>query len=291
MGILELLRERARQRAKSHPKDDFLINSVALVENLAEMRALQIVNHSWHIKVTTATGQGLCYYDAVDDPAVIWHELVGANALDVETPFRAVNVALLDAVFSRFERRPWKSYTLCGEAEQEAEARVRAICENALLLFEGRRPRNGSHFTVLDVGVVGGILAYLAEQRGVTVSATDFNVRLVGRRIHGTRVEHGSQTLRLVAEADLVIATGMTIANATLDAIIDAAREHSTALVLMAKTGAHFAPEYCDLGVDMVVAEPFAFGTAPMSGTTVDVYRRGIGPVRGSQSEHASVRR
>jgi hypothetical protein len=63
-----------------------------------------------------------------------------------------------------------------------------------------------------------------------------------------------------VEHSDLAVVTGMTLASNTLADIIAVANSSGTPIVLVAETGAWFAPEYRDAyGIHSVVAEPFPF--------------------------------
>jgi hypothetical protein len=168
------------------------------------------------------------------------------------------------------------------------------------LLLAKRHPKQRTTFTVLNVGVVGSILSILVSQKSlrlppdidVRITASDLYEGVVGTQVHGVTVEHGThgtygfagsdgaripmgvRTLELIADADMAIVTGMTLTNGTLDAILETAIKNKTALVIFAETGAHFATEYCNLGVDVVVSEPFPFYLTCDGPTRIDVYRR-----------------
>jgi hypothetical protein len=97
---------------------------------------------------------------------------------------------------------------------------------------------------------------------------------MIGREIHGVKVEDGYRTNELVGSADLAIVTGMTIATDSLELILEAAHAGGTRLLVFAETGASFGEEYCrTLGVDTVVSEPFPFYI--FQGTSIiEVFRR-----------------
>jgi hypothetical protein len=97
---------------------------------------------------------------------------------------------------------------------------------------------------------------------------------LISNGIHGIPVRHGAHSPELVADCDVALICGETIANNTLSELIQTAREHRTTTVIFAVSGCHFAEEYCrTFGVDAVISEPqpqYLFqGTS-----TVDIYRR-----------------
>jgi hypothetical protein len=66
----------------------------------------------------------------------------------------------------------------------------------------------------------------------------------------------------------------MSLANGTLQGILDAARRAKTKLLIFAQTGHSFAPTYLRLGVDTVVSEPFPFYLSAAGPSEVWVARR-----------------
>jgi uncharacterized protein (DUF4213/DUF364 family) len=124
------------------------------------------------------------------------------------------------------------------------------------------------------VGVVGDVILRLAAETQFEVSAFDYAPDLVGSRVHGVAVQNGRRTLAGVRAADVALVTGMTLWNGSLDRILGTARRAGTKLVLFAETGAHFAEEYCRMGVDCVVSEPFPFYLVCGGPSTLNVHRR-----------------
>jgi uncharacterized protein (DUF4213/DUF364 family) len=126
----------------------------------------------------------------------------------------------------------------------------------------------------VNVGVVGDFLEELRRLKEARVTASDFYQGIVGHRPAGVFVEHGSRTLELVAEADVAVVTGMTLANGTLEDIIATARSSGTRIVVFAETGAHFGSEYCRMGIDVTISEPLPFYLSGPGRSTLKIFRR-----------------
>jgi hypothetical protein len=102
-----------------------------------------------------------------------------------------------------------------------------------------------------------GIFIDVLKRRGYTVHGTDFDASIIGQNYGHAPVRLGTFTLDMIAEHDVVLATGMTFATDTLHDIIRTVQERHRKLVLFAATGSHFGLELCrTFGVDTVVSEP-----------------------------------
>lgn len=275
-NILETLRERAIELSISHPCARDVLTLRALSRTCYVMRLDEkATTFHLHYIVAQTLGQGCSYYDPDMDEPGLYESLIGRNALEVVTGHRCINIALLDAVFASLKGKPSKANSIEGTNIEKADLRANIVCHEAELLLKKRNaPKRGKRMMVVNVGVVGNFLAYLMNCPGLEVRASDFYRGVVGSSVHGVQVEHGSKTLDLVADADVAIVTGMTLANDTLDSILNTARENSTSLLIFAETGANFASEYCNMGVDTVVSEPFPFYLTCAGSTQIDVYRR-----------------
>jgi len=98
-------------------------------------------------------------------------------------------------------------------------------------------------FGDIPVGVAGyqpGLVAALAERFGPDrVSVTDLAEENIGRHVHGIEVWSGEErTQELVELSHLVLATGTTAANGTLDGLLDLARRSRVPLIIYGVTGA-----------------------------------------------------
>ena len=77
----------------------------------------------------------------------------------------------------------------------------------------------------------------------------------------------------VLADADMVIATGMTMSNGSFDRLLTVARERSIPLLVYAQTGSAIAPCFLGNGVAGISAEPFPFSQFSGDPTPVYLYR------------------
>jgi hypothetical protein len=217
--------------------------------------------------VSVQTNQiGCCYYPV---PELISGEgaCIGASVFDrFEHP--ALDIAALDAGAAAIEPRG-EHRILSGTNSAKASQRAHLICSEARRLASpAMLPR------VALVGVVGEVLHELRGWGGAEILASDYAPQLAGDQMEGVLVRSGADTDRLIESADIAIVTGMSLANGTLQGILDAARRAKTKLLIFAQTGHSFAPTYLGLGVDTVVSERFPFYLSTAGPSDVWVARR-----------------
>jgi len=95
----------------------------------------------------------------------------------------------------------------------------------------------------IRVGVVGyqpGLVAGLAKHFGpANVRVADLLEENIGRRVGGVEIWDGlTRAKDLIRESDLVLATGSTVANGTVDDLLQLARKYDTPLLLYGVTSA-----------------------------------------------------
>ncbi len=266
MDIFATLRDRVLERLAGAPDEDFRVRGIWKVELAFKPNpAERTFQYTFWIAMTRS--QGVCYCTG-DDPR--GRELVGSDARELVKEKTCVSIAVLDSLYASLERKPAASFQLVGTPIEKTDARTEIILHEAERLVSGICARPAR---VVNVGLVGNIVRDLVA-RGYDVRASDMERDTVGTRVHGVLVEDGTKTFDLVAQSDLAIVTGMTIATDSLELIVEEARKAGTRLLLFAETGANFGEEYCrSLGIDTVVSEPFPFyifqGTS-----TIEVYRK-----------------
>lgn len=274
-GIFLKLVENAKSKINELPLEALTIRGIWHVEyaiNLTRNLNSPILNLGYSVVQTLE--QGCSYYEKTLENPGINEKFIGKNVFDISAGFKCLEIAGLDAVYAHLIGAPSKSYQIDGSNIDKAVSRSNIVVGEALSTLDKHKPKTGNRFFVLNVGVVGQFLEDLANRTGLTVKATDFYSGVVGHRYHDIEVLHGSMTNQLVADADLAIVTGMTLANGTLDDILNIAQKHNTKLALFAETGAHFASEYCQMGVDLVISEPLPFYLNGPGRTRIDIYRR-----------------
>lgn len=231
--------------------------------------------------------QGCCYLeDYVNgvDESIIGENLLYSPLISKEKTITiGITIAYLDAVFASIISEPDERLEINGNNYEKASQRNKIVCDEVKNVLKSRTPKNGNKHNVLVVGVVGGFLYELTKGRNLNVSACDFYSKIVGKDIHGVKVEHGTKkdssklgdrTLELLVDADIALVTGMTLANNTLEEILSVAKKNNTAVVVFAETGANFAEEYCKMGVDSVISEPHPFYLVCAGSTEIKIYRK-----------------
>jgi uncharacterized UPF0146 family protein len=262
--VFGVLRERALAKTRDWPDDRFLVRGMWQVDLAFQPNAAER-KFRYKFWIVQTMGQGCCYCMGDDDRG---HELVGTDARDLVRDRTCITVAALDSLYASIPRQPAVTHELRGNPVEKTDRRAAVIVEEAERLLAGRAGTK-----VVNVGVVGNVLRGLRDL-GCDVYATDMEPGTVGTTMHGVEVEDGTRTFDRVAECDLAVVTGMTIATDSLGVIIDTAREHGTRLLVFAETGANFGAEYCaSLGVDAVVSEPFPFYIF-QGVTRIEVFRR-----------------
>ena len=149
---------------------------------------------------------------------------------------RALLLAVMNAVLR-------ESGLIVGTVHCRDEDIARCGEEMASLLRE--------EFGPVRVGLVGyqpGLLRGLANNFGPEqVRVTDLLESNIGRVVEGVEIWDGStRTERLVQNSDVLLVTGSTAANGTLDAILASASERGVPLIVFGVTGAAIA-YYCGL--------------------------------------------
>ncbi len=225
-----------------------------------------------HYVVIQTIAQGCCYYEPAIEAPGLSDSLLGVDAVASDLGGGAWQIAALDAVYAELCRAPDDRISLDGSNIDKAGARAAIVQEEVERLLE-RATQPVSQAKVVNVGVVGDFLASLQGCNDITLTASDYYQRIVGRDVSGVTIQHGSMTAHLVADADVAIVTGMTLATGTLDEIFAVARENGTAIILFAQTGAHFAEAYLELGAATVLAEPLPFYLSGDGVSMIDIFR------------------
>ncbi|WP_438009349.1 DUF364 domain-containing protein [Sorangium sp. So ce321] len=245
--IFERLRAQAIERSRGMSAEIFALRGLWRVDYRYRPN-----EHERDLAYSMVYAQTLwqgCAYSAYGD-APVDDALLGADTRHIVTDHWPTSIAVLDAVYANFERRPLRTYQFSGNAHEKTVERARIIVEEVCDLLgdpAGKR--------VLNVGVMGNFFPHLLK-RGVRVIGSDFDPALIERGLGGVKVCDGQHTNELIHACDLVLATGMTLTTATLDSILQGVKEAGKKLVLFAATGSHFGETYCkEIGVDCVISE------------------------------------
>ena len=215
----------------------------------------------------TASGVGCCYSEqelsAQPDPA--W---IGRDARTITASSTAFRVSLLDAVFANFRRTPDTRIFITGSPQEKSFQRAEII---AAEIGKVAGSANISRPRVVMIGVVGKVM-HAMRDRGMHVQGIDLSPTIIGNDSGGAAVLDGSYTAALIDRSDIALVTGMTIANSTLDRIVELCGASRVPIVMYAQTGSYFGPFYRDWGIHTVVSESFPIYTLP-GPSEVRIYR------------------
>lgn len=216
-----------------------------------------------YVLVRVGGSFGACAFEAGELDPAIGREASGSPLdellRDARTPLR---IAALDAYLA--EVRPHREsdaepVTLpAGTPERRAQARDAAIAE-LLDIAPGAR--------VALIGVVNPLVAAIRERGGACLPC-DLNLR---RTQWGDPV--AESMTEVLAPADAVVATGMTVSNGTFDHVLEHCRERAVPLVVYAQTGSAVARAFLGSGVTALSAEPFPFSQFSADPTVLYRYR------------------
>lgn len=218
-----------------------------------------------YVLVRIGRAFGACAFEAGQLDPGICADLSGSPLTDLLRAPAPVRLAALDAYLGQAhphseDPRAERVTLPYGTPEERAVARDRAIA-GLLPEPDGRR--------IALIGVVNPLVAAIRDRGGVCLPC-DLNLR---RTQWGEAVS--SDMEEVLAKADAVVATGMTLGNGTFDRILERCRERSVPLVVYAQSGSAVARAFLGSGVTAVSAEPFPFSQFSAEPTHLYRYREG----------------
>lgn len=197
--------------------------------------------------------QGVAYYtDKLSHQDVAF--IVGNRVSEVKIKHTGLQLALIDSLASK--RKPDEIITLHGDSLQKSIRRAEIIADYANKLLA--ETSGDKEIDFLNVGVVTLIMKKLAD-KGYIVKGCDFDETIINNGKHMLPIYSGQQTLDLIKHSKVAIVTGMTMTNGTIIDIVRVAKENKTKIIMFNETGASLTTYLFDLGVDIVIAEPFPF--------------------------------
>lgn len=264
-SIINQLRRRVIVLSKRHAKPLFQLRALFRLELACRPTPSERL-FRYAVFLAQTERQGACYAHGIED--VDW-SLIGCDTRECVSGHLALDIAILDAAFSVLDIPAAETHELNDTIAKKSSRRAGIVAEEVLRLRGNKsRPR------VAVIGAIEQVISTLTAA-GCTVSATDLDSSIIGHTVGGALIKDGrDSTLSSIVECDIAVISGMTLATGTLEQILMAAKGSGTRIVMIAETGAWFAPEYCTtFGVNSVIAEPFPFYIFD-GPTQVRVYRR-----------------
>ena len=268
-SILDQLEDMALERASSMSDEEFLLRGLWRVDYRCRPNHWERLMTFGFLVAQTAH-QGCCYTEfgttSVQD---IPESFIGVDARTMAHRDLFQQIAVLDAIYGSLCGPADLSLGVTGTPADKAAQRAALVVAEVLRELDG----TGGHL-VANIGVIGNFI-HMLRAHGINVKASDNDEGLIGRRLNGISIESGANSLEFVADSDVALVCGETLASETLDDILKVAKDNHTKVVIFAVSGCHFAEEYVrSFGVDVVVSEPqpqYLF-----QGTShIGIYRRG----------------
>jgi hypothetical protein len=206
--------------------------------------------------------------------------LVGADCRDILASKRYANeldrTAFIDLVMGQIYPEAHDQLTVDQARRDKYAAKSKLFADEAdkILARKGSKTIKADKPHAHVIGAMSGTHAALLA-RGFKVTAADMSPDVVGTTLGGVKVSRGSETenQKLIAAADIVIATGMTFPNGTLPALMRAAKKNNTSTMIWAVTGRNLGPYYTAHGIDCVISDPAPFMQLP-GPTRIGIWRR-----------------
>lgn len=215
--------------------------------------------------VSTDAGLGCCYADDFLEVPTDW---VGKDVRLLSSEQRVWQVALVDALPNADAVPPSRKLQLDASAAVKTGWRADLLKDMVL----STASRTGAKGPVVLFGAVGAFLESLSRT-GLTVFAADFHPAVIGQSWSGIAVRSFCEIRQMVSPGCLLVLTGMSISNDSIDDIFALSREYNAPLIIYAQSGASFASDYINLGAECVIAEHFPFYTMPGL-SKISVYER-----------------
>lgn len=266
-AILDALFAEALDGCHTPTPGDLIATSVFWLHHGTRLDGSNTTYRNHYVLVRVGQSFGACAFEEGELTPEICTEASGSSldALIRSAPL-PLRVAALDAYLAETDRHRDRSdaeaRTLpAGTPEQRARSRDAAITE-LLDIAPGSK--------VALIGVVAPLVEAIHARGGICLPC-DYNL---GATPDGGLVT--SVMSEVLAPADAVVATGMTLGNGTFDAILRHCRQRSVPLTVYAQSGSAVARAFLGAGVTALCAEPFPFSQFSTEPTTM--YRYGAIP-------------
>lgn len=264
------------------PSEHFQIAAIYQTRLLFRPVALESP-HLERFVVVQAKNSGVSFGLTEEDEADL-SSLLGADCRYVSAGPLPLQIACLDAGYAALHRPPYVTRVVSGDLAPKAAARARIVAAEVFALL----PCQETY--VHCVGAVGSIIEVL-RIGGAHVTVTDLDPQVVGTTLAGVYIEDGRELNdERIDSANLVLVTGMTLANGTFEGLMNRLRQSGKPVVVFAQSAANIFPHLLDCGISTVISEPYPFYLLP-GDSTIDIYRTQSRDLSGSSQQHVSANR
>jgi hypothetical protein len=206
------------------------------------------------------------------------HELVGEDSREILKHRRyrtdMDRTALIDLVIGQVSTQADDQVILNDPRRDKYAIKSRLFADEAevALRRKGSGALKGNKPHAHVIGAMAGTHAALIA-RGFQVTAADMSPDVVGRVLGGVMVSDGTENRKFIERADLVIITGMTLANRTLPDLLEIAKVNNTSTMTWSVTGRNFGYYFVQHGIDCVISDPLPFLMLP-GPARIGIWRR-----------------
>jgi hypothetical protein len=242
--------------------DELSITGASYIYQTTQFPSSNTKYHNYYLLMRVESYFGACAHTPDQLGMNIAEEWSGRSLLDALKDTRLpVKIAALDAylgVVKPHSENCMKTVTIHGGTPLEkANARDKLIAEIAFI-----KPSK----KVALIGVVNPLIEAITKLGGICLPC-DLQME---ETQWGEIVEKDMD--KVLANADSVICTAMTLGNGTFDHILGRAKERGIPVTVYAQTGSAIAAYFVGSGIYSLVAEPFPFSQFSASNTEVYCY-------------------
>lgn len=262
--MLDAIRTSLQTRTAELPNQRFMIS--AIYETRFRFSPIAVESrHAEHFVVVQTANTGVSF--SFGETPIRGHtSLLGADCRQVSTGSLALQVACLDAGYAELPRHVHELRTVAGDLAMKAAERASIVATEVTRLM----PFSGG--LVHCIGAVGSIIQEL-KSRAAQVTASDLDDQLVGSELAGVLIDDGEELNRArIDSADVVLITGMSLANETFGELLSQAHHSDKPVVVFAQTAANIFPHLLNAGISTVISEPYPFYLLP-GVATIRIYR------------------
>jgi len=231
-----------------HPKN-LTVTGASYIYQTTQFPATTVKYHNYYLLTRVESYFGACSHTPDQLDMNIAAQLSGLSLdvvlLDERLP---VQIAAMDAYLGvAFPHQDSCIKVVdipAGTPIQKAKSRDALIAEMATIKEKQK---------VALIGVVNPLVEAI-KQRGATCLPCDYQLE---ETQSGETVERDMEVV--LAKADSVICTAMTLSNGTFNRILEVARTRKIPLTVYAQTGSAIIAQFIGKGVTSLIAEPFPF--------------------------------
>ncbi|MEU4191430.1 DUF364 domain-containing protein [Kribbella sp. NPDC026611] len=226
---------------------DFDVTSAFWLHHTTRLPGADVTYRNYYVLVRVGEAFGACSFEAGELDPSCCADTSGRNLKDLLTSNLPlpIRIAALDAYLAAVEPHhssPDAEEVVLPAGPPDVRARARDEAVAGLI-----NVANGTKVAL--IGVVNPLVDAITARGGVCLPC-DFNLE---RTASGIPVR--KDLLEVVAEADAVVATGMTLSNGSFDTLLECGKP----LAIYAQTGSAVARAFLGAGVTALSAEPFPF--------------------------------